>query len=199
MKHPEFTQLLDEALPRAYAAALHFTRDPLDAEDVVQEAAMLAFRGFTTFAPGSNFRAWFLKIVTNVFLMRCRKEKKSRDDVSLDDVPELFLYERTSEVGLHDGGSDPAEAFFSGIETERVTRAIQSLPLQYRAAATLYFVEDLSYAEIGSILECPVGTVRSRLHRARALLQRELWQSAVDCGLVSAARGEELSAAAMAF
>lgn len=179
-----FESLLEETLPRAYSAALHLTRDPVDAEDIVQEAAMLAFRGFAGFEPGSNFKAWFLKILTNAFYMRCRKDKKTAGTISIDEAPELYLYARTAEAGMHRDDPDPARSFLSRLDAEKVSAAILALPLQYRAVATLYFAEDLSYAEIASILGCPVGTVRSRLHRARALLQRQLWEIAVDHGLV---------------
>lgn len=185
-----FESLLEGVLPRAYSAALHLTRDPVEAEDVVQEAALLAFRGFDGFEPGSNFKAWFLKILTNAFLMRCRKNKRMAGTVSIEDTPDLYLYGRTAEAGMHKDDPDPARTFLSRLDAEKVSSAILALPLQYRSVATLYFVEDLSYAEIASMLGCPVGTVRSRLHRARALLQRELWGIAVDHGLVPAAAPE---------
>ncbi len=184
-----FDSLLEPVLPRAYQAALHMTRDPVEAEDVVQDAVLMALKGFGTFTPGTNFRAWFLRVLTNAFLMRRRKERRSDSMVSLDDAQPLYLFHRTAEVGWHKA-PDPVRAFFDRVVTEQVSEAIQSLPIQYRTVASLYFVEDLSYAEIASIVGCPVGTVRSRLHRARDALQRSLWEAAVDCGV---ATGRELA------
>jgi RNA polymerase sigma-70 factor (ECF subfamily) len=178
-----FESLLATVLPRAYAAARHLAGDPADAEDLVQEAALLAWKGFGSFTAGTNFRAWFLRILTNAFYMKYRRERRERT-VSLDGAPELFLYTKTAEAGLHEGCDNPAQAFLSRLETEEVARAIQALPAEYRAAATLYFVEDLSYQDIADILGCPVGTVRSRLHRARKMLQVALWHVAKDHGIV---------------
>lgn len=190
----EFTTLLEAVLPRAYAVALHYTRDPSDAEDILQEAAMLAFRGFSTFQSGTNFKAWFLKILTNAFLMRCRREKRRNADVPLDEMPDLVLYAKTVEGGLFPASADPAAEFFDRIDAEKVAAAIASLPTPFRAVATLYFVEDLPYAEIAELLSIPVGTVRSRLHRARATLQRELWRVAVDRGLLPSLTAEPVLA-----
>ena len=176
--------------PAMLLLARQWTASQCDAEDIVQEAALLAFRGFDGFEPGSNFKAWFLKILTNAFLMRCRKNKHMSATMSIDDTPDLYLYGRTAEAGMHKDDPDPARTFLGRLDAERVSSAILALPLQYRSVATLYFVEDLSYAEIASMLGCPVGTIRSRLHRARALLQRELWGIAVDHGLVPAAAPE---------
>lgn len=180
-----FEELLKAVLPRAYAAALHFTRDESDAEDLVQEAALMALRGFHTFRPGTNFGAWFLKVLHNAFLMRCRRSASvEKRTVSLDAPEPCFLQARLQGTGLAPEGPDPAAEFFSRLNEGRVSRALQALPLEYRAVAGLYFVEDLSYAQIAEIVGCPLGTVRSRLHRARALLQRELWEFAVENGIV---------------
>lgn len=179
-----FERLLVEALPRAYRAALGMTRDPVEAEDVVQDAAMQAFKGRHGFQPGTNFRAWFLKVLLNAFLMRCRKDRRHEAAIPLDDVPDAFLYSRLAEAGVPVDDISTAHAFFSGLHIEAISSAIDELPLQYRIVASLYFVEDLSYAEIAEILDCPIGTVRSRLHRARAALQRALWQTAVELGVV---------------
>lgn len=176
-----FEPLLMEILPRAYHVALRLTRDPVTAEDVVQEAALHAFRGFASFQPGSNFRAWFYRILWNAFLMRCRKEKLSAKAVSLDETPDRYLYRWL-------GGADPAEALLGRLEGETVARAIEGLPMPFRAVAVLYFLDDLRYAEIAEVLGCPIGTVRSRLHRGRALLQRELRAMAVDLGIVEPAQ-----------
>jgi RNA polymerase sigma-70 factor (ECF subfamily) len=189
----DFGSLLEPILPRAYQAALHMARDPVEAEEVVQEAVLMALKGFATFTPGTNFKAWFLRVLTNAFLMRRRKEKREKGTIAIEDVQPLYLYSRTRETAWQDA-PDPARAFFDRLITNQVTEAIQSLPDQFRTVASLYFVEDLSYAEIASIIGCPVGTVRSRLHRARNVLQRSLWEAAVDCGVGSVVELSEAEA-----
>jgi len=181
---PTFEALLKPLLPTAYRAALHLTRNQADAEDVVQETVLLALRGFGGFQLGTNFKAWFMRILTNVFYGRGRRARVAGTTVSLDEVPPLHLYTKTAAAGWHGADANPAATFFSKLETEQVAGALQSLPEEYRAVATLYFVDDLSYQDIATMLDCPVGTVRSRLHRARRLLQRALWDLAVDNGIV---------------
>ena len=170
---PTFDALLAPLLPTAYRAALYLTRNQADAEDVVQEAVLLALKGFSGFQPGTNFKAWFMRILTNVFYGRGRRARAAGETVSLDDVPLLYLYTKTAAAGLHSRDSNPAATLISRLETEQVAAAMEALPVEYRAVATLYFVDDLSYQEIATMLDCPVGTVRSRLNRARGRL-REL-------------------------
>jgi len=174
---------LKPLLPTAYRAALHLTRNQADAEDVVQEAVLLALKGFGSFQLGTNFKAWFMRILTNVFYGRGRRARVTGTTVSLEEVPPLYLYTKTAAAGWHTADANPAATFFSKVETEQVAGALEALPEEYRAVATLYFVDDLSYQDIATMLDCPVGTVRSRLHRARRLLQRALWDVAMDNGI----------------
>ncbi len=146
----------------------------------------MALKGFSGFQRGTNFRAWFLRIVTNAFLMRCRKDGRAKHDVSLDEPGGLFLYERTKAAGMHQADPDPGRTFLSRLTEEQIREAIHALPEQFRVVAALYFVDDLAYREIATIVGTPVGTVRSRLHRARALLQKRLWDVAMDHGIVGA-------------
>ncbi len=180
--------LLPPLLPLAYRVAHRLTRDAADAEDLVQEAALLACRGFDSFEPGTNFKAWFLRILTNAFLSRCRRDGRAQF-LPLDETapgeeegPLLRQYP--------DAAPDPLHAAMSSIETRQILDAMDRLPAEYRAVATLYFVDDLSYEEIAKTLDCPIGTVRSRLHRGRRVLMQEL-------GRLAAGR-EHLSGAAAA-
>jgi RNA polymerase sigma-70 factor (ECF subfamily) len=189
--HAEFEGLLGPILDQAYRVALRLTRNPADAEDLVQEAALLAFRGFGQFQRGTNFRAWFLRILTNAFLSGRRRQRPEDHAVALDDVPAAYLQRRAHESvsAAHPdpagpSGADLARDVLGRLEAEQVAAAIDALPEEFRVAAVLYFLQDLSYQEIASILDVPIGTVRSRLHRGRALLQRRLWELAVDHGLV---------------
>ncbi len=180
-------ELLDPVLAPAYAFALSLARNQADAEDLVQEAALLATRHFATYEQGSNFRSWFLRIVLNVFRGRLRTARRRPVPVELGDAPELFLYGKAAELGLLGSHPDPAAAILGRIDGETVTAAIAALPEGYREVAALAFVEELSYPEIAAMLGIPVGTVRSRLHRARHRLQQLLWSHAVERGLVATA------------
>lgn len=181
---PRFEDLLAGLLPAAYGVACNLTGDRTDAEDLLQEAALLAFRGFGSFSPGTSFKAWFYKILTHRHFERHRRAKRRPATVTLDEAPDLYLFQRTAERGLHAACEDPASLVMSKMTTDQVISAIASLPDEFRAVATLYFVEDLSYQEMAVVLGCPAGTIRSRLHRARRMLQRGLWAIAEQSGIV---------------
>jgi RNA polymerase sigma-70 factor (ECF subfamily) len=180
-----FESLFSAAANTAYGVAFRLTHNQADAEDLVQEAALLAHRAFASFEQGTNFRAWFLKILTNCYFSRRRRERCRPVTSDLDDTPDLYLYARSGEAGYPTGGPDPASLLLDKLGTERVVEAVNRLPEEYRVVSTLYFMEDLSYEEIARVLACPVGTVRSRLHRGRKMLQKALWQIAVEEGIVT--------------
>ena len=138
--------------------------------------------------PGSNFRAWFFKILTNCYFSKRRREKSRPVTSDLDDTPDLYLYARSGQAGFPTQGPDPAAQLLEQLGTERMVAAIGRLPEEYRVVSTLYFMEDLSYEEIAQIVGCPVGTVRSRLHRGRKMLQKALWQVAEESGIVQPSR-----------
>jgi RNA polymerase sigma-70 factor (ECF subfamily) len=108
----------------------------------------------------------------------------------LDDTPDLYIYARSGQAGFPTQGPDPASALLDTLGTERIVKAINLLPEEYRVVSALYFVEDLSYEEIAGVLDCPIGTVRSRLHRGRKMLQKSLWQVAVEDGIVGGSAPE---------
>ena len=176
--------LLRPLLGRAYGLALRLLRNRADAEDLVQEAALAACRGFGTFQPGSHFKAWFFRILINSYYARHRRQRHEGPPVDLDEAPELYLYGRTAELGLHESLADPAQALLNRLDGDQIGAALQALPEEYRVVSTLYFIEDFSYEEIAGVLGIPVGTVRSRLHRGRRILQKLLWRVAVERGVV---------------
>jgi RNA polymerase sigma-70 factor (ECF subfamily) len=191
MSSEEFTALLEPELPRAYVLAMRLTRNPADAEDLVQEASLLAYRGFGTFKRGTNFRAWLLKVLMNSWLSSRRRRRPEQAAVSLDEVPNAYLQRQAGLSSAADDGRQPWEAaadaargVLGRMAEEEVAAAIDSLPDDFREVSVLYFLEDLPYARIAELLDIPVGTVRSRLHRGRALLQKRLWDTAVDHGIV---------------
>ena len=173
-----FEELLVPQLERAYRVAVSLCHHPSDAENLVQEASFRAFRAFSTFQIGTNFRAWFLQIVTRCFYESHRQRKRRPEQVELEDDLDAFLYQRAQALP-----GDPAETLFAQLSGATIARAIGELPEEFALAASLYFQEDLSYQEIADILKAPLGTVRSRIHRARKALQRSLWTLAQEQGL----------------
>jgi len=183
----EFEALLMETLEGAYRLAVRLTGDSQDAEDLVQEAALRAFRFRESFQKGTSFKAWFYRIVINNFYTSTRRKRgtsTSLDDLS--DAHDIFLYSRSAAAGLLRPDSDPAAGTIARMAESDVARALAALPDEFRTVCTLYFIDDLSYQEIADILGVPIGTVRSRLHRGRHMLQKQLWKVAEELGIVPA-------------
>lgn len=179
MAQKRFETHLNPNLDGAFRIAFNLAGNGEDASDLVQESALRAFRSFHTFQEGTNFRAWFYRIITNLFLEWSRK--RQRESLFRD---EMDLYVDTHH--LTGDRSNPVAEVMEKIDIERVHAAIHALPEEYRVAATLYFIDDLSYQEIADIIGCPVGTVRSRLHRGRRLLKQSLKSVAEQKGIVTA-------------
>lgn len=186
----DFEAMLTSVLPVAYRTALHLARNHADAEDAVQQASLQAWRAFHTFEAGTNFRAWFLRIVTNVCRSEFRRSKRAPHGVSLNE-PEFGDAIIPLDVTRERGSPTPDLALFAELDTREISDALASLPEEYRTVATLYFVEDLRYQEIAAVVGRPIGTVRSRLHRARKLLMRKLWALAEERGIVGRPAEEE--------
>lgn len=191
LKVVEFDEALAAIVPAAYGVALRLTRNRADAQDLVQEAALHACRGRDGFEPGTNFRAWFFRILTTTFWGTHRRAGRRPSTIDFDDTTSLLLYQRSAEAGLPRDGQNPTAALIDSMGTERVAEALAALPEEFGVVCTLYFMEDFAYHEIAEILGVPVGTVRSRLHRGRKMLQKALWQIASDAGIVAVAAGEE--------
>jgi RNA polymerase sigma-70 factor, ECF subfamily len=186
-----FQTLLVAVLSPAFGYALRLTRNRADAEDLVQDASLLAFRARDSFQPGTNFKAWFFQILTRGFWARHRTQQRRPATVDLEDTPDLFLYSRSAAAGLPWEGDDPASQLIDRLGSERVAAAIGQLPEEYGVVCTLCFMEDFAYHEIAQVLGIPIGTVRSRLHRGRKMLQKVLWRLAEESGIVHAlARGQ---------
>jgi RNA polymerase sigma-70 factor (ECF subfamily) len=177
--------LLLGVLGPALGAALRLTANRQDAEDLVQEAALNAFRAFDSFQPGTNFKAWFFRILMNCFYTSHRRRRPETSMQDMEESHDWYLYERTREEGLHERSADPARLTISQMAGDDIARALEALPEDFRVVCTMYFMEDFSYQEIADMLSIPVGTVRSRLHRGRKILQKLLWELAVDQGIVA--------------
>ncbi len=175
-----------EALPlldSLYAAGLRMTRNPADAEDLVQETMLRAYRSFDRFEPGTNLKAWLFRIMTNAYINTYRKRQREPQKVSSDDVEEFDLYQ---ELKNHDPrfAETPESIVLDGLLDSDIVEAIEDLPEQFRLAVVLSDVEGFSYAEMAEIMDVPMGTVMSRLHRGRKALQKRLLDLAIDKGIV---------------
>src|SRR5881396_2436931 len=147
-------------LPGLYSAALRLTRNPSDAEDVVQETFLRAYRGFAGFQEGTNLKAWMYRILTNTFINSYRKKKRQPTEVLEDELPDWYLYDQLGR----EGAVDSAEAtVLESIPDEDVREALDALPEGFRMAVWLVDVEGFSYKETAEILDVPIGTVMSRL------------------------------------
>jgi RNA polymerase sigma-70 factor, ECF subfamily len=168
-------------MPEMYAAALRMTRNRSDAEDLVQETFLRAYRGFAGFEEGTNLRAWLYRILTNAYINTYRKRQREPVTVSDDELPEWWLYEKLGGEAMEAS----AEArVLESLPDEDVQEALASLPEQFRLAVLLADVEGFSYKEIAEILGVPMGTVMSRLHRGRRALEKRLWDVMKERGLV---------------
>jgi RNA polymerase sigma-70 factor (ECF subfamily) len=179
-----FAELAMPHMDSLYAGALRMTRKPADAEDLVQETYLKAYRGFGGFEEGTNLKAWLFRILTNTYINRYRQQKRRPEETDLADVEDFYLYRRL-------GGIDEARIAKSAEDTmlelftdDEVKAALEALPETFRMAVLLADVEGFAYKEIAEILDIPIGTVMSRLHRGRRALQKRLYEFAVDRGLV---------------
>jgi len=160
-------------VPQLYSAARRMTRNPEDAEDVLQEALLRAYRGYRTFKAGTNLRAWLYRILTNTFINRYRQQARQPAEVELGELEDLYLYRR---LGQASGASRSAEdEALDRFVDEDVKAAVEALPEVFRIPVLLADVEGFSYKEIARIMDVPIGTVMSRLHRGRKALEKALW------------------------
>ena len=172
-----------EFAPQLYSAALRMTRNAADAEDVVQETFLKAYRAYHTFQAGTNLKAWLYRILTNTYINRYRKEARRPNEVDFDEVEDLYLYKRlgSAESGRVSRSAED-EALEQFVDAD-VKAALEELPDHFRMPVLLADVEGFSYKEIAEILDVPIGTVMSRLHRGRKALQKALWAFAEERGL----------------
>lgn len=180
-RRDEFEALLEPLLRGLYNAALGYVRDRAEAEDAVQETVLRAYRSFDQWERGTNFRAWVFRILTNYCINRFRSRERGVDAVAFDEV------EREAELAgseLVSSATQPDAAVFDGLLGEEVQRAIETLPMEFRAVLLLSDVHEYSYREIADILGIPIGTVRSRLFRARRMMRDELAGYARERGVI---------------
>lgn len=188
-KKREFESTFLPLLDNMYNIALRMTRNVRDAEDLVQEAYLKAFRFFHRFEKGTNARAWILTILTNTFRTRYRKKKQEPDMVDFQAIENFCLAdELIKEISASDKsearGAEAVTRMLKDYVSDDIIDALENVPEQFRLAVLLSDVEGFSYQEIAEILDVSVGTVKSRIFRGRKILQKQLWEFAREKGIL---------------
>ena len=169
-----FADVAMEHMPSLYTAALRMTRNPAEAEDLVQETYLKAYRAFGSFQAGTNLKAWLYRILTNTFINAYRAKKRRPEQADVEDVEDFYLYRRLGGQEAAAAGRSAEEEVLERFTDDEVKAALDALPEQFRMAVLLADVEGFSYKEIAEIMDVPIGTVMSRLHRGRRALQKTL-------------------------
>lgn len=171
----------EELLPQIdslYTFAYHLVYNEDDANDLVQEAYLKAYRFIHRYEPGTNAKAWLYRILKNAFINQYRKKSRQPNQVDLED----YITYHDSEEGAHTGYFDLRQDMFDAMMGDEVTMAINKLPSDFKIVILLCDIEGFTYEEISKIVDIPIGTVRSRLHRARNMLKEQLREYAKSMG-----------------
>lgn len=167
----------EKAMPymdQLYSHALRLTKNPSDAEDLVQETYLKGYKSFESFDEGTNLRAWLFRILTNSFINVYRKKQRSFHEQEVEDIESVYLFNNSGTSLNNQLGISAEDALFERLTDDEIQIAVDSLPSSFRQVVLLADVQGFSYKEIAEILEIPDGTVMSRLHRARAKLKNQL-------------------------
>jgi RNA polymerase sigma-70 factor, ECF subfamily len=182
-----FAEQAMEHMSSLYGAALRMTRNPSDAEDLVQETYLKAYRGFGGYEEGTNLKAWLYRILTNTYINQYRAKQRRPTESELDDVEDLFLYNRLGGLEAARASRSAEDELMDLFTEAEIKAAVEDLPDNFRIAVLLADIEGFSYKEIADILDIPIGTVMSRLHRGRKGLEKRLFEYAASHGLAEAA------------
>ena len=163
-----------------YSAAMRMTRNAADAEDLVQETYLKAFNAYERFETGTNLKAWMYRILTNSFINAYRKKQRRPDESDIDDIEDLYLYRRLGGAESAMLSRSAEDELLEMFGEDEVKLALEDLPEHYRMPILLADVEGFAYKEIAEILDVPIGTVMSRLHRGRKQLQKRLYSFAEE-------------------
>jgi len=172
-------------MPSLYGAAMRMTRNPADAEDLVQEAYLRAYRGYGNFDAGTNLKAWLFRILTNTYINSYRAKQRRPDTVDLEEGEDFFLFNRVGGLEAATANRTTEDTVLERITDSEVKEAVESLPENFRIPVLLADVEGFSYKEIAEIMDVPIGTVMSRLHRGRRALQKALYDFGLERGLIA--------------
>jgi RNA polymerase sigma-70 factor (ECF subfamily) len=173
-----------------YGAAMRLTRDPSEAEDLVQDSMVRAFRFWDTFQQGTNIKAWLFTILRNTFINGYHRRSRARSFQSDVNAQMQALGPAVAVANSTSQPPGPEEVVSGKVAQMRIREALDSLPSDYRLAITLADLEGLSYKEIAEILDCPIGTVMSRIYRGRQILHRLLRSHAIESGLIEESEPE---------
>ncbi len=171
-------------LDALYRTGLRMTRSEADAEDLVQETYIRAFRSRHQFTPGTNLKAWLFRILTNTFINSYRRKAARPQTTEIDDIEETTLYRHMTEASVA-ASPEPEREVLDGIVDSEIRDALEELPERFRTVVLLD-VEGFAYKEIAEMLDIPIGTVMSRLHRGRKFLQKRLYDLARERGIAAA-------------
>lgn len=177
----------EQAMPymsSLYATAVRMTRNAADAEDLVQETFLRAYRGFGGFQEGTNLKAWLFRILTNTYINMYRAKKRRFEESALDEAEDLYLYRRLGGLEAVAAGRSAEDELMDWFSDAEVKDAVEALPENFRMPVLLADIEGFSYKEIAEILDIPIGTVMSRLHRGRKALQKKLYDYAATRNLL---------------
>ncbi|MBT94868.1 MAG: RNA polymerase subunit sigma-24 [Acidimicrobiaceae bacterium] len=195
----------EKAMPymdQLYSHALRLTKNPSDAEDLVQETYLKGYRSFESFNDGTNLRAWLFRILTNTFINVYRKKQRSFDEQEVEDIESAYLFNNVGTSSNNQLGISAEDALFERLTDDEIQIAVDSLPGSYKQVVLLADVQGFSYKEIAEILQIPDGTVMSRLHRARAKLKHQLLDYMTSRRLIyqdDQSTSEELETSGVAF
>ena len=180
----DFTNDAMQYAPQLFSSAVRMTRNRADAEDLVQETFLKGWRSFNTFQEGTNLRAWLFRIMTNTYINKYNAKQRRPDETELDEVEELFLFRRLGAFDQSKMSASAEDQMLEMFTDDEVKNALEELPEQFRLPVLLSDVDGFSYKEIAEMLDVPIGTVMSRLHRGRKVMQKLLYEYAKERGLV---------------
>jgi len=170
--------------PQLFSTAVRMTRNRSDAEDLVQETFLKAWRASDTFEQGTNLRAWLFRIMTNTFINQYHAKQRKPMETELDDVEELFLYRRLGSIDQSRLSQSAEDQMMELFTDDEVKKALEELPEAFRLPVLLCDVDGFSYKEIADMLDVPIGTVMSRLHRGRKAMHKMLYEYATEQGAI---------------
>src|SRR6476469_2557723 len=182
----DFPEQAMQYAPQLYSAAMRLTRNSADAEDLVQDTYLRAWRSFATFQEGTNLRAWLYRILTNSFINKYRAKQRRPDESGMDNIEDLYLYKRLNTLDAALASRSAEDTMFELFTDDEVKQALEDLPENFRIPVLLADVEGFSYREIAEMLDIPNGTVMSRLHRGRKAMQKALFDYAEARGFTRA-------------
>jgi RNA polymerase sigma-70 factor (ECF subfamily) len=170
--------------PQLFSTALRMTRNRADAEDLMQETFTKAWRAFDSYQQGTNLRAWLFRILTNTYINKYNSQLRKPVETELDEVEELYLFKRLGAFDQSQLSQSAEDQMLEMFTDDEVKNAIEELPETFRIPLLMSDLEGFSYKEIAEILDVPIGTVMSRLHRGRKAMQKMLYEYAKERGLV---------------